>query len=228
MYSVAESAATWAGELSIQPFWRDAQRDLNIWSTEYHRKTGHNLLSTDALPQFVGKGMPRLEEKIFEMVNAGRIGELYPAGSRVPRLKDLVRVRISTCYLDGVAFLANRLSRNIESHGITVDERTEPRLTGYYATHLYFDVDRLFHFGTESKETVRCEVQIATELSTTIWDRTHGAYALTRTVSSADTAWQWDPTDERFIAAQLAHMIHLADGLVLQLRDAVQRKNRKP
>jgi hypothetical protein len=142
-------------------------------------------------------------------------------------LNDLVRVRIATRFLDGVAFLDQKLRAHLEEHGLRVDGKFEARVTGYYANHLYFDFERMFTFGASHNVRVTCEIQIATELSTQIWDKTHGAYELSREAERDDRSWQWNPDDPRFVAAQLAHMIHLADGLAVQLRDAVAKTRGK-
>ena len=67
--------------------------------------------------------------------------------------------------------------------------------------------------------TINCEIQLASELATRVWDASHPLYEDARTRSASPEEWQWKPTDPHFIANQLGHMIHLADGLLVQLRD---------
>jgi hypothetical protein len=131
---------------------------------------------------------------------------------------------VETRFIDGVNFVADRLLELLKEYKLSPEIKpAQVRASGYYAAHVSFDYSFVYRFGIAKTVSVRCEVQVATELSTTIWDRTHGAYELARTVESDDLRWQWDPEDPRFLASQLAHMIHLADGLVLRLRDTVVR-----
>jgi hypothetical protein len=223
--SLQQNAETWAHEISGAPFWVDAKRLVSKWSDENYAKRQCALLGHGGLPNFTGKKLPRLQEKVLGEVSRGKIATLYPdGGARVPRISDLVRVRIPTLYLDGVAFLSGKLKAHLNSNGMEVQERTEARLAGYYASHLYFTHTSLFRFTKPEPVPVMCEIQIATELSTTIWERTHGSYELARVANNDGNDWQWNPDDPRFIAAQLAHMIHLADGLVVQLREAVGKR----
>jgi len=228
--SLETSSKTWAAECAAQPVWTEARSEATRWSGEFHRKTGQSLFSDADLPAFVGKEMPRLREKTLRDVKRKGVERVFPNGSPVPQINDLVRVRIATRFLDGVAFVAEKLIGHFKRHNIEL--KAEARASGYYAHHLYFSWKRLFSFATKEDVAVSvvCEIQIATELATTIWDRTHGVYELSRVAADAgadDDAWQWMPSDPRFIAAQLGNMIHLADGLVVQLRDAVQKESKK-
>ena len=79
----------------------------------------------------------------------------------------------------------------------------------------------LYRFGVEVIQArIICEIQVATELSTTVWDTTHTLYEVSRDSDEVPEDWQWSPKDPRFISRQLGHMIHLADGLLVQLREA--------
>jgi hypothetical protein len=125
--------------------------------------------------------------------------------------------------MDGVELVTRGLIGVLQAHGLKpslAEERTRAR--GYFARHVYFEYPRTFNFSRTCTAQVMCEVQIATELSTTIWDRTHGAYELARVAEDDDLSWHWDGNDPQFLASQLAHMIHLADGLIVRLRDRVR------
>lgn len=226
---LATNAATWAREVSGQPFWVSLQAEADKWSREYFNRTGHALRTTAKVADFEGKGEERIREKVLSEVARAKakgkpkLSHLYPDGTSVPTVNDLVRVRLQTTFLDGVDFLAEKLRAHLAEHRIEADKAAESRFSGYYAMHLYFPYEVLYR-PSNVKASITCEIQIATELATTIWHRTHATYEYART-SNADTrAWQWQSEDERFIAAQLAHMIHLADGLVVQLRDAVRKR----
>lgn len=224
----------WASELSVQPFWTEARDSIDRWDAAYGTltKVGARLFPQDKKwPWFVGKKRPRLREKVLLEVANGNLPTLFPPGEpAVPRLKDLIRVRLETNYLDGVEFLRDQLNGHLENAGFTVNVSTQARADdGYYACHLTFPFRRRFTFGSSNDAPVEvgCEIQIATELATTIWDRSHGAYEIVRTDDGTDTSWQWNATDIRFLKSQLAHMIHLADGIVVQIRNAVADAKKK-
>jgi hypothetical protein len=229
--TLEKNAKTWADEVSVQDFWTSANANLPRWRGEFQTLQGAELLPDNKLPLFTGKGAARTKEKALGEIrrNDGSVGSVYPkGGASVPCLNDLVRVRIPTRYLDGVDFLANKLKEHLEQpqHRLSVTKVT--RQSGYYACHLHFDYSLLYRQGGGATNVmVKCEIQIATELSTTIWDRTHGSYELSRVKPSDDEKWQWKPDDPQFIATQLGHMIHLADGLVVQLREAVKKRRGK-
>lgn len=81
--------------------------------------------------------------------------------------------------------------------------------------------------GGADPATITCEIQIATELSTKIWEETHSIYEGTRENFEKPSEWQWKPKDPRFISRQLCHMMHLADGLLMQLRESINAKKYK-
>ncbi len=223
--SLAENCAQWAREMFVCPFWRAFDSNRLVWTNEFHQKTGGPLLARDALPKFCGKGHERIRTKIAQLTCGEEAKEpkdfWSTVGPPVPRLNDLVRTRVECQFLDGVEFVGGKLEKLGEETGTTVERKREGRLEGYFAQHLYFDHEVLFHFGGIAQQvTIQCEVQIATELATRIWHESHGIYEEWRGQRESRDDWQWNPQDHRFIARQLGHMIHLADGLLVQLRDA--------
>jgi hypothetical protein len=216
-----KNARTWAGEMTISAFWVGAGERLQTWTTEYRSQVKDSLLPQIGLPPFVGKEEPRLSQKTLALCEKHGIEKAYAADVPVPCvLNDIVRVRVATKYLDGVAFLAERLQSVAKESGLALSRAREARDSGYYAEHLYFEQEVLYRVDTANRVAkIKCEIQVATQLSTRIWDATHGAYELSRMLNDEGKAWRWDPTDPRFLAAQLGHMIHLADGLIVQLRD---------
>lgn len=139
----------------------------------------------------------------------------------MPCLNDLVRTRVECQFLDGVEFFADCLEQLATELGILATREREGRLQGYFAQHFCFEHPVYFRFGG-SEEPVRilCEVQIATALATRVWEESHRTYEDWRIRDDQAEEWQWQPTDPRFIARQLGHMIHLADGLLVQLRNS--------
>jgi len=222
--NLKDSCDQWAREVSICPLWNEGAQSLKEWSAEYRDMHGGELLLPGGLPKFVGKGLPRIKEKIKSklMDDPSAIKNLYQTNNPIPALKDLVRTRIPCRFMDGVEFLASKLSNLAVEHNANPERSREGKLEGYFAQHLTFRTPVIFRFGgVHRKVYITCEVQIATELATRIWEATHAIYEEARVTKDEPDEWQWSPSDPRFVSRQLGHMIHLADGLLVQLRDTV-------
>ena len=223
--TLSQNCAQWANEVDVCAFWSNFKKHRSAWSNEFHQKTGGALLARDQHPTFCGKAHERIQTKITRLTS-GKVAqdstEIWPTeGPPVPQLNDLVRTRVECQFVDGVEFIGSKLENLAEEMGIRVNRERQGRLEGYFAQHLYFDHEVLFSFGgTVQQVTIQCEVQIATQLATRIWYESHGVYEQWRGRKETQEEWQWNPKDPRFIARQLGHMIHLADGLLVQLRDA--------
>jgi hypothetical protein len=219
--SLEENCRQWAMEISVGPFWLQVKQKLQSWKAEYRNKCGGALLVGPELPDFEGKGSKRICSKLYQkrIEKESFKEEVLPKeGPPIPKIDDLVRTRIACRYVDGVEFLGNKL----------FDLAREGRLEGYFAQHLNMSNDVLYRFGGASeKAKIIVEIQIATGLSTTVWDTTHSIYEASREDKQSHENWQWDPKNPKFISNQLGHMIHLADGLLVQLRDAAISQKEK-
>lgn len=108
--------------------------------------------------------------------------------------------------------------------GIACKRERQGRLVGYFAQHFCFRDNVIFRFGGgQELASIQCEVQVATSLATRIWEESHRTYEEWRVQVDTPEDWQWNPNDPRFTARQLGHMIHLADGLLVQLRDSARK-----
>lgn len=102
------------------------------------------------------------------------------------------------------------------------------RLEGYFAQHVNITQDVMYRSaGVPTQARVVCEIQLATDFATKMWDATHPFYEQDREGERDPAAWQWVPSDPRFIANQLGHMMHLADGLLVQLRGQDNHRKEK-
>lgn len=223
--TLAENTTDWAHVISASPFWRDAAKNLELWKKEYRRETGGILYKGSVLPPFVGKSTERIKEKVFEKIERSEnhlieIKRLFDQSVPVPRLEDLVRVRLETQFLDGVPFLAKKILDLAKKHDPNALIEPKGKLSGYFAQHVTFKLPVHFRFnGISNSCDVTCEVQVATTLATLVWENSHGLYEGTRVKLEKSEEWQWSPNDPRFLSRQLGHMIHLADGLFCNLRD---------
>jgi ppGpp synthetase/RelA/SpoT-type nucleotidyltranferase len=222
----------WAEDISVGPFWSEAQQKLEAWIAEYRNKTSGALLIKPGLPKFQGKTAKRIKSKLYQKrlkENNYKLEVFSEDGPPIPKLNDLVRTRISCQYVDGVEFLASKLAQLSKEMNMEHEHSREGRLEGYFAQHVNFVEDVFYRFGGGTKPgRVTCEIQLSTELANRVWETTHLIYEESRETDEKAEEWQWNPKDTRFISRQLGHMIHLADGLLVQLRESTtQRKEVK-
>jgi hypothetical protein len=224
--SLAENCQQWADEISICPLWKAVAKHQPAWSNEFSQLTTGSLLASPLIPQFTSKSVRRMKSKSIELfLQKGNVFEILPkVGAPVPNLNDLVRTRVECQFLDGVEFFVDRIEKLAAQYQIKCARHREGRLEGYFAQHFYFEQQVFFRFGGDCQPTtIKCELQVATALATRIWEESHKVYEQWRGRRDQRDEWQWDPTDPRFVARQLGHMIHLADGLLVQLRDATAK-----
>lgn len=227
--SLAENTNSWAAEISAGPLWQKMNVELVNWRKEYRREFG-GVLSAGNVRDFVGKSAERIEEKVLGKIKRAtneqqEINRLFDQSVPVPRLDDLVRVRLPVQFLDGVPFLAKKIIDHAKKFDSMASIEAKGNLNGYFAQHLTFKWPVYFRFGGVARSCdVTCEVQIATSLATHVWENSHGLYENTRVNLEKSEDWQWNPKDPRFLSRQLGHMIHLADGLFCNLRDSSNNK----
>lgn len=229
--SLEENCAQWAKEVFVGPFWNEASQQLVNWIGEYRSETGGALLGQLGLPKFQGKSAERICSKLYQQrfKEKNFKVEAFPKeGPPIPKLNDLVRTHISCQYIDGVEFLANKLEQLAQQMDLEPQRSREGRLEGYFAQHVNFVQNVFYRFGGGTEPcSVICEIQLSTQLATRIWETTHPIYEGTREIDEKAEEWQWNPKDTRFVSRQLGHMIHLADGLLVQLRESVIQKKGK-
>ena len=219
----------WAKDVTIAPFWSEAGKELEKWRTEYRAETGSTLLSQASLPDFVpksvGSSIDKLDRKFSKSEDSNHA---FTSGYPIPNIGDLIRVRLTCSYLDGVEFVAKKIMDLATLMDINAVHERQGKIEGYYAQHINISQDVILKVGgVPSVIKVECEIQIATDMSTKMWNTSHGLYERIRSAPSDAENWQWRSTDPRFISNQLGHMVHLVDGLLIQLRDSVKSKGRK-
>jgi hypothetical protein len=226
--NLAENCVGWANELSVGPFWTEAKRRLDQWRTEYRAASEAGLLTEPGLPNFTAKPESSIRDKVLrrckqkpEYLDIA----LAKTGPPIPHIGDLVRTRVACQYIDGVEFLANKILSLAKEMNLAPKRRREGRIEGYFAQHIIVRQKAIFRFGGRSElAEVLCEIQVATDLATRMWEASHPLYENTRGDAGDPEDWQWKPNDPRFISNQLGHMIHLADGLLVQLRQSTKKQ----
>jgi len=228
---IAEGAEVCARIATVNTFWASAEKNLGNWAEEYRKLGKEDLFNPPfKLPAFTSKSAASIKNKIqrvgksmdksFALLSApGADGSASLL--QFPILDDLVRVRVVCRYLDGVSFLAQKFLELARQYNLSPQIAMQGKIEGYYAQHVYFKTDQRFKVaGVTYTVPVECEIQIGTELSTPYWNTSHRIYEQWRDKEDDKTEWQWNPNDPRFIARQLGHTLHLAVGLLVQLRDS--------
>ena len=227
---LASNGETWAQELSVGPFWAAANEQLPKWRTEYRALVGSDLLPQHGLPKFQSKPEASLRDKLIRQCklhknDLSRV--LETDGPPIPKLNDLVRTRVVCRYIDGVDFLAKKFTELGTKMNCSPILSREGKIEGYFAQHITLRHNVILRLaGYEQMATINCEIQLASELATRVWDASHPLYEDVRVRGKAPADWQWQPTDPQFIANQLGHMIHLADGLLVHLRDMANTRKK--
>lgn len=224
--NLAENAATWANEVTVGPFWKRLTKELDRWRSEYREQTGAALLDRPGLPDFTGKSVVGIKDKFARRWTSERREAMFRDGAPpIPQLGDLVRTRIICPYIDGVEYLAGKIEAIADEMGIFKARQRQGSLQGYFAQHIGVTQSVFYRLaGRPTAAEIDCEIQIATTLATRMWDAGHPVYEVERQAAAQSTEWQWNPADPRFLSNQLGHMLHLADGLLIQLREALRKR----
>jgi len=112
---------------------------------------------------------------------------------------------------------------------LSPEQKPRGLIVGYFAQHIYFTHSAYFRFGgRENPVTITCEIQLGTTLAKVIWESGHRIYEQSRDQPDRPADWQWNPKDPRFLIRQLGHMIHLADGILVNLRDVRHEEKEGP
>jgi hypothetical protein len=133
-------------------------------------------------------------------------------------------------YLDGVAFMIEKIKSFCVGRGIECGAYLEAREEGYYAAHLYirqtFEIPRV-NWDTERVD-VSVELQITTQLQEVIRRLLHSYYEDKRKLSKGSemAKWQWDYKSEEFSAAYLGHILHYVEGMIMEIREKQRQKEK--
>lgn len=227
---LAENCDTWAGEVSAGRFWMGVNSNLTRLRTEYLSLTGADLSDSRLFINFVGKSKSSIQDKLVQRCKLApdRLEELIAKdGPPIPKIKDLVRTRIKCKYIDGVEYLADRMVDLADEYDCLLERTRQGSIEGYFAQHIIVKQSVIWRLGgTKMIADICCEIQIATEMATQMWDVSHSLYESVRRRGDKPEKWQWTPSSPQFISNQLGHMIHLADGLLVQLRGQVKARNK--
>lgn len=226
--AVTQKVARTFGEST---FWDTLCQQLKEFDAEYQMKTSsYTLLMTP-------NQTPSLDEKKFDsfilktfrknvLSNANwpdpPPGGWFLPGNWYERINDPVRTTLVVKYLDGVAFLAERVLALAAELGMETSYDLEAKPEGYYAGHVYVRIDATVPTVTWETRKLRplVEIQVTTQLQDVIRRLLHNYYRDRRSLPQPQqTKWQWDYKSDEFVTNYLGHILHYVEGMIMEIRE---------
>jgi hypothetical protein len=213
------------------PFFIGFSNKANEWEEFYKGKTYSSLFMDDSDPNLIKKPYSSTVEKTYrqnilwnkEFPNPPKNG-WYTFQNLYSRLNDLVRGTLVCRFIDGPAFVADRIQEYAEEHKLKYRQYSQEREDGYYAFHVYvsFPVTIINSAWDEENILVEVEIQVTTQLQEVLRILTHKFYETQRLVVPNDKGkWKWDFSSSRFKVGYLSHTLHLLESIILESREDV-------
>lgn len=213
--------------------WSAIERLLPEADAESERDTGRRLLMPNHTARLDPKPFLSAFDKAYRKDCLQNQDWPDPPGGRDwlrpwnlhQEVHDLVRTAIYCRFLDGASQLAERISVAVRQAGGSCDPEYMANETGYYAVHLSLPVRTYVTTGDWNSEeiTFNIEVQVATMTQWVLRTLSHELYAKQRVQPPSNEKWQWDPASESFKNNYLWHLLHFADGVMVEIRDQYGR-----
>jgi ppGpp synthetase/RelA/SpoT-type nucleotidyltranferase len=221
--------------------WGAIQSNLAEWNNEY--KTNHSVpLFNDANPdiRLLIKPFQSVIEKTYR--SNVLFNKRFPNPPRLPlpsdieawitehnlyeSLNDIVRCRIICRYMDGPEYLCGKIQTTAANAGLTAKYYSMETDLGYYSWHVSIPISAQLvrANGAVDDVTVSFEIQITTHLQDVLNDLTHRFYEDRRTsVGNIDKIWKWRPDQPKFRGAYFGHTLHLLEGLLVELKNSMNK-----
>jgi hypothetical protein len=214
-------------------FWVSLLNNLEAFSLEYTASSGYPLMPSAELPTILVKSFNSLLLKTYRknvLENSNWPNE-PPGGWLLPsnwlsKINDIVRTLMIVKYLDAIEFLVGKIQILCNTAGLSCAAKLEAREEGYYAAHVYLDLEFEVPRTTWDTERVhmKVEIQLTTQLQEVIRRLLHRYYEERRTRPlREETNWQWDYRSDEFSANYLGHVLHYVEGMIVEIRER-QRK----
>lgn len=212
-------------------FWDLLCRKINECKDEYFGEHSTKLLKETREPivEIDVKPANSFIEKVYRenFIDNERFPKAPRGGWITPdnwfsRINDILRTTIVVRYLDGIRYIANRLEKLCLDESRLRDKcRYLVKTEGYYAAHLYFNMEfEIPGMGWDTKEVISpVEIQITTQVKEVIKDLLHPYYEEERLSKQPDEGlWQWGYENPEFARNYLGHIIHYIEGVMVQIR----------
>lgn len=210
------------------PFWIHLTTSLPDHNDTYLIRTGYQLFATPQPPHILTKPFNSFLAKTFrrnvlENTNwpsAPAEGWILPQ-NWYSKISDVVRTSLIVKYLDGVRFTIDAITALSEAHNLECAVSYEAREEGYYAAHIviHSTADVPKENWDSERIPVALEVQVTTQLQDVIRKLLHKYYEHRRMqTAQPEVKWQWDYESEEFLTNYLGHILHYAEGMIMEAR----------
>jgi len=212
-------------------FWDLLCRKINECKDEYFGEYATKLLKETKEPIVEIEVKPALSfiGKVYRenFIDNARFPKAPKGGWITPdnwfsRINDILRTTIIVRYLDGIEYIATRLEKLCSNQSRLIDEcRYLAKIEGYYAAHLYFNMEfEIPGMGWETQKVVSpVEIQLTTQVKEVIKDLIHPYYEEERIKRySEEDPWQWRYDSPEFARNYLGHIIHYVEGMMVGIR----------
>lgn len=225
-----ETAAVKAVQVaSTSEFWTTFLSQKQEISDSYLGRTGYPLFAFSDVPPPEAKSWTSFLLKSFRrnVLDNNNWPQKPAKGWLLPDnwmtdVSDIVRTMVVVKYLDGVQYLAESLEGVAALARTSFRSDLEARETGYYAahTHVSLTVDLPDDSWTYQRTDMEMEIQVTTQLQEVIGRLTHQQYEKRRVQpAAASEGWQWDHKSEAFQPNYLGHLLHYAEGMIMEVRE---------
>lgn len=215
-------------DFEASEFWTRLQGELSEYAAEYEVETGYALfMRPPGSEKLLAKGFRSflLKTQRKNVLNNPNWPSPPPEGWILPAnwydvINDLVRTSFVVKYLDGVEFLAAKISVLADTLGLESLTTHEAKQEGYYAFHVYVRTDIEVPALTWDTTRIRplIELQVTTQLQDVIRRLLHRYYD-DRREAGASPDWQWEYGSDEFVANYLGHILHYVEGMIMDVRD---------
>jgi ppGpp synthetase/RelA/SpoT-type nucleotidyltranferase len=215
-------------------FWQQFSANYDHYNSEYASKNDYGLFLFPTPPKLLVKSFDSLINKTFRknvLENPNRPLEpeegWYLPNNWYEKINDIIRTRIIVKYLDGVELMTSAIASIAAGCSLSCESPSfEGKLTGYYAVHFIIPYESEISkvpYDTERKKSL-VEIQIMTQLHESIERLLHKYYEEKRVSAGVETQeWYWNYASDQFAANYLGHILHYADGMVMNIRERQKR-----
>ena len=138
------------------------------------------------------------------------------------RIHDIVRTTVVVRYLEDISTVITLLEKVAVANGpVELEVDHKARDEGYYAVHV--SIPMRLQYGSSGWESLFANIQVELQLCTQIQEvlrlLTHDLYRKRRVEPLVPGyRWQWDCESDEFVLNYLGHMLHYADGMIMNSR----------
>ena len=193
--------------------------EIKSYSSTVDKSYRYNVSHNDRWP---APPIPPSDEDMARAIDPDEAGDWYGPDNWFREFPDIIRTRFTVTYMDGVPFLANKLTDLAEELGGTAERRFQARPDGYHAVHVLVDhAFDVFDLSSRSMSSVpaRVEIQLTTQIQETISDLLHHVYEKWR-LDEPPEGWQWDYASPEFAVNYLGHTLHYLEGMIVVARES--------